>query len=215
MRTARIRLLRLRDARVDEVHEQIRARDLFERRLERLDELVRQAAHEADRVGEQHDLAAGEPQAARARVQRREQPVLDEHLGPGQPVEQGGLAGVRVADERDVRERPAPPRLALGLARAAELHEVPLQLGDPPLDAPAIHLELGLTGTAGADAAPLLGQLDAPAAQARQPVAQLRELDLHHSFLAPRVLGEDVEDQRDAIDDVPLEQLLQVALLGR
>ena len=48
----------------------------------------------------------------------------------------------------------------------------------------------------------LLRQLDAPAAQARQPVAQLRELDLHHALLAHRVLGEDVEDQRDAVDDV-------------
>ena len=53
----------------------------------------------------------------------------------------------------------------------------------------------------------------AAAAQARQPVAQLRELDLHRAFLARRVLGEDVEDQRDAVDDVDLEQLLEVALL--
>ena len=70
------------------------------------------------------------------------------------------------------------------------------------LDAPAVDLELGLTGTAGPDAAALLGQLDAPAPQAGQPVAQLRELDLHHALLARRVLGEDVEDQRDAVDDV-------------
>ena len=53
----------------------------------------------------------------------------------------------------------------------------------------------------------------AAAAQARQPVAQLRELDLHRAFLARRVLGEDVEDQRDAVDDVDREQLLEVALL--
>ena len=55
----------------------------------------------------------------------------------------------------------------------------------------------------------------APAAQARQPVAQLRELDLDTPFLARRVLGEDVEDQRDAVDDVDLEQLFEVALLRR
>ena len=81
-------------------------------------------------------------------------------------------------------------------------------------DAPAIDLELGLTRAAGAPiAGALLAELVAPPAQARQAVAQLRELDLHHAFLAARVLGEDVEDQRDAVDDVDLEQLLEVALL--
>ena len=61
--------------------------------------------------------------------------------------------------------------------------------------------------------APCWLSCDPAAAQARQPVAQLRELDLHHALLARRVLGEDVEDQRDAVDDVAVEQLLEVALL--
>ena len=66
-------------ARVDDVQQQVGVDDLFERRTERLDELVRQTAHEADGVGEQHGLAAGQVQAARRRVERREQLVLDEH----------------------------------------------------------------------------------------------------------------------------------------
>ena len=53
------------------------------------------------------------------------------------------------------------------------------------------------------------------AAQARHAVAELRELDLQHSLLARRVLGEDVEDQRDAIHYVGFEELLQVPLLRR
>ena len=61
--------------------------------------------------------------------------------------------------------------------------------------------------------APCWLSCDAAAAQARQPVAQLRELDLDRALLARRVLGEDVEDQRDAVDDVDREQLLEVALL--
>ena len=40
--------------------------DLLERRPERLDQLVRQAAHEADGVGQQHRLAAGQAQPAGA-----------------------------------------------------------------------------------------------------------------------------------------------------
>ena len=57
-------------------------------------------------------------------------------------------------------------------------------------------------GPPGADAGALLAELRAAAAQAGQAVAELRELDLHHALLARRVLGEDVEDQRDAVDDV-------------
>ena len=52
-------------ARVDEVQQQVGVGHLFERRPERVDELVRQAAHEPDGVGEEHRLAARKPQAAR------------------------------------------------------------------------------------------------------------------------------------------------------
>ena len=100
-------------ARVDHVQQQIGVDDLFERRAERVDELVRQPAHEPDRVGEQHGLAAGQPQAARRRVERREQLVLDEHARVGEPVEQRRLAGVGVADERDRRQVAPAPGLAL------------------------------------------------------------------------------------------------------
>src|SRR5207248_3151403 len=81
------------------------------------------------------------------------------------------------------------------------------------LDAPPVDLELGLARAAGADAAGLLAQLDAATAEPREPIAQLRQLHLHHAFLAASVLGEDVEDQRDAVDDIAAELLLEVALL--
>ena len=96
---------------------------------------------------------------------------------------------------------------------AREPDEVAFELLHPAQQTPAVDFELGLTRTAGADTRTLLAQLETAAAQARQPVAQLRELDLHRAFLARRVLGEDVEDQRDAVDDVDREHLLQVALL--
>ncbi len=127
--TASMRSVGFGRRRVDEVHEQIRVRDLVERRAERFDELVRQAAHEADRVGEQHRLAARKVQAAGRRVERREQLVLDEHARVREPVEQRRLARVRVADERDSEQlapaaglalrRRASPRAARGRARAS------------------------------------------------------------------------------------------------
>ena len=95
-----------------------------------------------------------------------------------------------------------------------------LEARDARLDAATVDFELRLTGTAVADqsaacatAGALLAELEAATAQTREAVAELRQLHLHHALLAARVLGEDVEDQRDAVDDVDLEQLLEVALL--
>ena len=73
-----------------------------ERRTERLDELVGQLAHEADGVGHQHRLAAGQRELARPRVEGDEEAVLDQDVGVGQAVEQRGLAGVGVADEGEL-----------------------------------------------------------------------------------------------------------------
>ena len=85
------------------------------------------------------------------------------------------------------------------------------------LDAPAVDLELRLTTTeAGADATALLGQVGVgAAAQAGQAIAQQRQLDLGLALQRVRVLGEDVEDHRGAVDGGAPEQLLQVELLGR
>ena len=68
-------------------------------RLERLDQLVGQLADEPDGVGEQHGLATGQLEPAGGGVEGGEQPVLDQHAGAAQLVEQRGLAGVGVADD--------------------------------------------------------------------------------------------------------------------
>ena len=65
--------------RVDDVDEQVGVDHDVERRLERLDELVGQLAHEPDGVGHEDGLAAGKLQATRGGVERGEQTVLDEH----------------------------------------------------------------------------------------------------------------------------------------
>ena len=56
-------------AHVDDVQEQIGVGDLLERGAKRVDELVRQAAHESDRVGDQHGLAAGQVEPARGGIE--------------------------------------------------------------------------------------------------------------------------------------------------
>ena len=106
---------------------------------------------------------------------------------------------------------------AAAIACRRQLLQVRLELGDPPHDAPAVDLELGLAAAEpGADAAALLRQVGRRAtAQARQPVAQQRQLDLRLALERVRVLGEDVEDHRGAVDRGAAEQLLQVELLRR
>jgi hypothetical protein len=53
------------------------------------------------------------------------------------------------------------------------------------------------------------------AAHAREVVLELRQLDLELALRAPRVLGEDVEDQLRPVDDSRGERVLELPLLGR
>ncbi len=84
---------------VDDVNQVVAASGDLERALERLDQSVRQVADEADRVGDQHRLAAGQRQSAGRRIERGEQSILDQHAGMGEMVEQRRLPGVGVADD--------------------------------------------------------------------------------------------------------------------
>ena len=121
----------------------------------------------------QHPLAAGQVEAAGGGVDGGEQAVLDQHAGVGEAVEQGRLAGVGVADDGDRRQPGPGPGLALGPAVLGQLLEVGLELGDPPQQAPAVDLELGLAAAdPGADAAGLLAEALALAPQPGQAVAE-------------------------------------------
>jgi len=73
---------------VDDVEDDVGLADLLERRAERLDELMRQVAHEADRVGQRVGAAVRRLGAADRGIQRREQGVLDEHARTREAVEE-------------------------------------------------------------------------------------------------------------------------------
>ena len=115
-------------------------------------------AHEADGVGEQHRLPTGQVELAGARVEGGEQPVLDEHVGARQAVEQRRLAGVGVADEGDEPVARPVPAATLGAPGPVELAEVGLEATHPAGQPPAVDLELGLARAPGADAAGLLAE---------------------------------------------------------
>ena len=131
---------------VDHVQQEVGVGDFLQRRPERLDELVREAADEADGVGDEGGVASAQPQPPRGGIERREQAVLHEHVGVGEPVEQRRLACVRVADEGDGRESRRRRRLALRGAVLGDAVEVAFELRDTREDATTIDLELRLTG---------------------------------------------------------------------
>src|SRR5207244_2691697 len=114
--------------------------------------------------------------------------------------------------------------LALGAhdgARPADLVELSAQGGDAVAREAAVGLDLGLAGASGADAAVHAARAEAlevgpQAAHAGEVVLELRELDLELALGGVGVVGEDVEDDRRAVDDRHVaELLLEVALLTR
>jgi hypothetical protein len=150
---------------------------------------------------------------AQCRVERGEQLVDRESARAGQPIEEGGLARVGVADERHRANRRAPARAALHgtaarharHARAQQLHALP--------DEAAVRFELGFARSAQADAALLALEVGPAAGQAGGKMRELGELHLQLAFGAARAQREDVENEARAVDHAALELFLEVALL--
>ena len=204
----------LRRRGVDHVQDQVGEHGLLERRLERLDQLVGQLLDEADRVGQQV-AAAGELEAAGGRVEGVEEPVPHPDLGAGERVQQGRLAGVGVAGERDARERGALAAGAHHAAVALQPRQAAAQRRDPVAGEAAVGLDLGLARAPGADPAPEPLEVGPQAPHPRQVVLELGQLDLELALGRVGVVGEDVEDDRGAVDHRHAQRRLEVALLAR
>ena len=207
------------DRGVDHVQDQVGEPRLLERRAERVDELVGKLADEPDGVGHQVVAPAGVHDAG-GRVQGVEQAVPDADRRAGERVEQRRLAGVRVPGKGHLWQMRA---LALGAhhrTAGGDVLELSLQRRDPVAGQPAVGLDLRLARSSGSDTA-----VDAPRSESlqvrpqaphpRQVVFELGELDLKLALGAVRVGGEDVEDDRRAVDHRHPERRLEIALLAR
>ena len=199
---------------IDQVEDEIGHEGLLERRGEALDQLVRQAADEAHRVGQQV-LAAVDLEAAGGRVERFEKTVTDGDVGAGESVQERRLPGIRVSGQRDDGRLGAPAGLPAGGALSLEGTQPAAQDGDPAAREPPVRLELSLAWASRADTAPEPLEMLPEPAHARQVVLELRELDLQLSFGGDRVLREDVEDQLRPVDHPRLEGVLELTLLHR
>src|SRR5204863_5837985 len=103
----------------------------------------------------------------------------------------------------------ALPTGALDPAGPPEMDDVPAELRDAALDVLPIHLQLRLARPSGPDPAAQPGHGLAPAAEPREQVVQLRQLDLRLALAGAGVQGEDVQDQRGPVEDLRPEPLLQ------
>ena len=93
-------LVRMRVARVHDVQQQPGLAGLFERRLKRCNQMVRQIADETDRIAQQNLAKILDVPLPGARVERAEELILDVHIGVRQPVHQPALASVCITDQR-------------------------------------------------------------------------------------------------------------------
>ena len=73
---------------IEDVDEEIGERRFFERGVEGFHQLVRQVAHEADRIGQQERLLVRQRDLARGGVERGEEFVFDENLRAREPAEE-------------------------------------------------------------------------------------------------------------------------------
>ena len=196
------------------MQDQVGFQHLFQRGAEGRDEGGGQIGNEAHRIGQDNALAAGHVERPHGGVESGEQHVLRHHLRCRHAVEQGGLAGIGVADQRDDGIRHATALLAVQLTGAGDALKLVFQLGDAVLDVAAVSLYLGFAGAADkAEATALTLKVGPGADQAALLVDKVGQFHLQSTLTGGRALTEDLEDQARAVQHLGLPGALEIALL--
>ena len=198
---------------VDHMHQHVALADLVEGALEAFDQVVGQLANESDRVGKQHLPVGAQLNMPRGGVERGEETVFGKHVGIGQYIHQGGLARVRIPDQRDAGKPCAP--LALDGALPVDLFQPLLEDGDPVPDEPAVSLDLRFSRSLRADAALLAGKVRPVPRKARPEIIELRQFDLGLRGRRASPCSKNIQNQPRAVEQLAVERLFQVANLHR
>src|ERR1700741_494026 len=88
-------------------------------------------------------------------------------------------------------------------------------MADALSDSAPVHLQLGLSGTPGADTSPKPRQVRPLTRQPGQKIFELGQLHLNFSFVAASPLSENIKNQLTTVNDPYFKSRLQVALLCR
>src|ERR1019366_3968881 len=110
------------------------------------------------------------------------------------------FAGVGVAHQCHLTMTTPGSTLTLDPASAVDLFQFTLDVVNALHQTTAIYFQLGLTGSAGANATRLLGKRTVGSTQTRKPVLQQGQLDLRLALGRAGVLGEDVQNHGRAVD---------------
>ena len=154
-----------------------------------------------------------EIQFARGGVERGEKLVFGQYVGFGKAVEQCGFAGIRVAHDGKGFHAAGLARFAACFALFFHLRQLPAQGGDFGLNQAAVGFELGFAGAFQADAAFLALQVSVSAHQPSGQVGQLRQFHLQPAFLRLGALGENRQNQADAVEHAALQGAFQITFL--
>ncbi len=188
--------------------------DLLQSRPEGGDELGREIRDEADRVGQDRLVEAGQGDFPHRRVEGGEEQILRHHVGLGKTIEQGGLARIGIADQCDDRPWRALASGAVEGPGAGDLLELLLELRHAVADQPPVGLDLGLAGAAEeAEAAALPFEVGPAPDQPARLIVEMSELDLKPAFRRRRPLAENLENEAGPVDDLGLGRGLEILLL--
>ncbi len=199
---------------IDNMQQQVGADSFLQRGLERLDQLVRQMGDESHCIRHDNRAHLFQLQPTQGRVEGGKQLVRGIHLRVRQPVEQGGLARVGIAHQRNGRHLCAPPGTPALVALAPHF----FQTGENRLDAhaqqAAVGFQLGFTRAAQPDAAFLSLKVGPAPHQAGAHVLQLCQFHLQFALVGTGALRENVQNEPGAVQHATLELPLKVTLLA-
>ena len=179
------------------------------------DQFMGKAADETDGVGQYQALTTIQVQAPQGRIQRREQAIRGADARTGQSIEERGLTRVRIANQGNHGYPGAAPGSPAEFPARAHSTEAALDDANALGHQAPVGLQLLFTGPAQADAALLAFQVGPAPYQSRRQVLELRKLHLQLALEGAGTLGEDVQNERDAVQHPATETGFQVAFLSR
>ena len=198
---------------IGDVEQEVCLACFFQCGLEAGDQTVRQVADESHRVAEEHRSPSRQLPAAGAGVEGGEELVLGEHVGAREPVQERALPRIGVADERYREVLVAGGHLPL--AAAMDRGQVVLEVVDPFLDEPAVHLELFFTRATHPDAHLQPRQVGPHPLEPWQGIFELGQFHGEPCLVGAGAGREDVENHLRTVEHLGLDFAFEVADLGR